>query len=105
MEHGKIVKTLCLFKYEGHARYLTQTQEAAAELSHLLFVSSSLILENRKNDSALFTPPGGPEQIRGPAMFTDTPTTQNKDYCVLLQMSNQQRGPNYAHLIIVVLYI
>lgn len=54
-----------------HADYLTHTREATAELSRLLLSSSSLILENMRNDSALFLPSGELEIIPRPAMFID----------------------------------
>lgn len=62
-----------LFQYEGHEHCLTQTQEVIAAFSHQLFSFSSLILENRRNDSAYFTPPVGPERMQKPAVFTEYP--------------------------------
>lgn len=47
---------------------LTQTQEANVKLSHQLLSSSSLTLENKRNESPLFLPP--------PAGFIDVTPTQ-----------------------------
>lgn len=62
-----------------HARYLTQTQEATAELSRPLLSSSFLILENKRDDSALLASHIGPEQNNRPAIFTDIAPRQNKE--------------------------
>lgn len=51
---------------------LTQTQEANVKLSHQLLSSSSLTLENKRNESPLFLPP--------PATFIDVTTTQTRGF-------------------------